>query len=319
MLQSGADTNTNKYNMLIPSPPHLPVLLSEVLTILKSGDEYQLHTLLDATLGAGGHSEALLREHPEMRHFLGVDRDPLAIEIAGRRLTNSQLLPVEAQFWQTAFSEVAVALQAEKIFCDAIILDLGVSSMQLDSESRGFSLRFNAPLDMRMDPSQSLTAHTIVNKFSAKDLARLLEAGDVPRPAQVAASICMARAKTPINTTDQLIAVTRSKLGPRKKTHPATLLFQALRISVNSELIELGMALEQLTDRLTVGGKLIVISFHSLEDRLVKFAFKELSQTGYFNLLTRKPLQASREERRANPKSRSAKLRAIEKIAKGGA
>lgn len=304
--------------MLIPSPPHLPVLLSEVLTILKSEDEFQLHTLLDATLGAGGHSEALLGEHREVRQFFGVDRDPLAIDIATKRLTVAGILPVKARFWQTAFSEVAVALQTEDIFCDAILLDLGVSSMQLDSESRGFSLRYNAPLDMRMDPSQSLTAHLIVNKFSARDLARLLRAGDVPRSAQIAASICRARAKAPIDTTDQLIAATRSKLGPRKKTHPATLLFQALRIAVNSELTELSRALQQLTARLEVGGKLVVISFHSLEDRLVKFAFKELSQTGCFSLLNRKPLQASREERRINPKSRSAKLRAIRKIANGG-
>lgn len=300
--------------MSAPSLPHLPVLLSEVLTILNSENGYQLRTLVDATLGAGGHTEALLRAHPEIRHLIGVDRDPSAIQIARERLEGACVLPAKAQFWQIAFSKLAEQLRACDLLCDAVILDLGVSSMQLDSVSRGFSVRFEATLDMRMDPNQHLTARHIVNKFSVDRLAQLLRAGEVPRARSIASSICRARAASPIKTTHQLISATRSKLGPRKKTHPATLLFQALRIAVNDELIELVRALESLAHQLRVGGKLVVISFHSLEDRLVKLALKELGQTGGFRLLVRKPLRASPQEQRANPKSRSAKLRAIERI-----
>ncbi len=293
------------------SSPHIPVLLEEVLTIFKRCDGYQMHILLDATLGAGGHAGALLREHGEVQQFIGGDRDPHALDLARHQLAGAKLLPSDALLWHCNFAQIPERLHSLNIQCDAALVDLGVSTMQLTSTTRGFSLHGDAPLDMRMDPDQDLTAAKILNQTPQKKLEDMLRESEVRGFRRLAAAICHGRQSGPIQTTDQLLKIVSPHLGPRKKIHPATLLFQALRIAVNQELVFLGDALKGLAHSLSVGGRLAAISFNSLEDRIVKFAFKELCFSEEFYLVTPKPLVPGPLECRRNRRCRSAKLRAI--------
>jgi 16S rRNA (cytosine1402-N4)-methyltransferase len=275
--------------------PHVPVLLAQVLELFA---RRTLRRFCDGTLGAGGHAAALLEAHPELEEYVGIDRDPVALEIAARRL----------ELWKNKVTLVRAAFadMPEGPF-DGILLDIGVSSMQLDTPTRGFSFKGGGELDMRMNPDDALTAYDVVNHWSRKELLQLCEEGEVPRGHRVVDAIIAAR---PIETTDELAEIVRPVIGRAGRSmDPATLLFQALRMAVNDELGQLRSVLPLAMQRLAPHGRLAVISFHSLEDRIVKNTFRASGMT----LVTKKPLVATQEEIRRNKRARSAKLRCVEK------
>ena len=305
---------------------HLPVLLEEVVRFFEG---CRLETFLDATLGAGGHSAALLEAHPEMRRLIGIDQDPVARKIASERLSPwAQKLQITAG----NFSDIAAILEEAQVTqLDGILFDLGVSSMQLDQPDKGFSFMQEGPLDMRMDPSMALTAKEIVNEWPEKELGKIFrEYGEEKRWRRAAAAIASARAVKPFETTFDLAKVLKEALPSyyKKGLHPATLVFQALRLCVNDELGAIKRALPAAMNALRKGGRLCVISFHSLEDRIVKQAMhyaasdKEscsgiggifLDKEPQVRLLTRKPIIPSIAEIERNPRCRSAKLRVIQR------
>jgi len=258
-------------------------------------------TVIDATVGAGGHAEALLDAGVE--RVIGLDRDPEAIELATRRL---------ARFGErfTAVPTRFSMLPAENRV-DGVLYDLGVSSMQLDRPDRGFSYRASGPLDMRMGPDGE-RAVDLVNEASEEELARIVfEYGEERRSRRVASAIVRARSRAPIQTTDELAGVVASALGARRGgPHPARRTFQALRIAVNRELEELSASLPRAVEALAPGGRVVAISYHSLEDRIVK---RFLNQREDLQVLTKKPLTPSKGEAARNPRSRSGKLRAAER------
>jgi len=258
-------------------------------------------TVIDATLGAGGHAEALLDAGVE--RLIGVDRDPEAIALAGSRLERfgERFTAVRTRFSQ---------LPAENRV-DGVLYDLGVSSMQLDRPERGFSYRASGPLDMRMGPDAE-SAMDLVNEASEEELARIVfEYGEEHRSRRVASAIVRARSRAPIRTTDELARVVASALGSRRGgPHPARRTFQALRIAVNRELEELSASLPRAVEALAPGGRVVAISYHSLEDRIVK---RFVNAREDLEILTKKPLRPSSAEAAANPRSRSAKLRAAER------
>jgi 16S rRNA (cytosine1402-N4)-methyltransferase len=273
-------------------------MVGEVLRFLG-----EARTVLDLTLGAGGHAEALL--DAGVGRVIGVDRDPEAIEVAGVRLARfgDRFDAVRARFSQ---------LPAENRV-DGVLMDLGVSSMQLDRAERGFSYRREGPLDMRME-SDGESAMDLVNSVPEQELARIIfEYGEERGSRRVAAAIVRARARAPIATTDELARVVAGALGARRGgPHPARRTFQALRIAVNRELEELAATLPRAAGLLAPGGRLVAISYHSLEDRTVK---RFLTGREDLETLTKKPLTPSTRERERNPRSRAAKLRAAEKKA----
>jgi len=282
----------------VEEPGHAPVMVDEVLRFLAGAG-----TVIDATLGAGGHAEALLASGVE--RVIGLDRDPEAIELATRRLAGygERFTAV-----QTRFSH----LPAENRV-DGVLYDLGVSSMQLDRPERGFSYRASGPLDMRMGPDGE-RAMDLVNEASEEELARIVfEYGEERRSRRVASAIVRARSRAPIETTDELARVVASALGARRGgPHPARRTFQALRIAVNRELEELSDSLPRAADALAPGGRVVAISYHSLEDRIVK---RFLLAREDLDVLTKKPLTPSSAEAARNPRARSAKLRAAERRA----
>ena len=275
---------------------HEPVMVDEVLRFLG-----QATTVMDMTLGSGGHAEALLASGVE--RVVGLDRDPVAIELATARLARfgERFAAV-----QTRFSDVPAENRV-----DGVLYDLGVSSMQLDRPERGFSYRADGPLDMRMGPDGE-RAMDIVNTAPEEELARMVfQYGEERRSRRVAAAIGRARSRSPIETTDELAGVVASALGARRGgPHPARRTFQALRIAVNRELEELAASLPRAVDILAPGGRVIVIAYHSLEDRIVK---RFLNDAPDLEILTKKPLRPSAVEAARNPGARSAKLRAAER------
>jgi 16S rRNA (cytosine1402-N4)-methyltransferase len=277
---------------------HEPVMVAEVLRFLDGAS-----TVIDATLGAGGHAEALLTAGVE--RVIGLDRDPEAIEFATRRLAGfgERFTAVQTRFSQ---------LPAENRV-DGVLYDLGVSSMQLDRPERGFSYRADGPLDMRMGPDDE-RAMDVVNEASEEELARIVfEYGEERRSRRVASAIVRARSRAPIRTTDELARVVASALGARRGgPHPARRTFQALRIAVNRELEELSASLPRAVEALAPGGRVVAISYHSLEDRIVK---RFVNGREDLDALTKKPLTPSAEEAARNPRARSAKLRAAERRA----
>lgn len=308
---------------------HIPVLLNQILQIFK---EQLLITFVDGTLGAAGHSSAILQNHPEIEQFVGIDQDPIAREIAQKTLIpwGEKVKIIAANFSQLA--EILNERGIKKV--DGILLDLGVSSMQFDRDEKGFSFQRDGPLDMRMNPDQSLTAKEIVNEWPEKEIGRILrEYGEEKRWKLIAKAIVKQRQVRPFETTKDLVNFLDPMLrkpSRKKEIHPLTLVFQALRIAVNQELEHLEKVLPQAFNHLEVGGILAIISFHSLEDRLVKHFMQKLASNkvntsglggGLFLdkpqealILTPKPLSADNQEIQANPRSRSAKLRAIRKI-----
>ena len=307
---------------------HLPVLLAESLQFLRpeTGGLF-----IDATLGLGGHSEAILRSSPDTK-VIGIDQDSEALNHARARLTAfGQRIDVN----HGNFSEIGkIVREAELGEPDGILADLGVSSLQLDSETRGFSFRFDAPLDMRMNPSEGgQTAAELLAKMSQDELANIIyRYGEERHSRKIAKWIIEKRENgEPVTTTFELANLVRRavRTSPKDKTHPATRTFQALRIAVNDELEILGRFIEDSVDILKTKGVLAVITFHSLEDRIVKQAFQRLSgkcqcpprlpqcvcgAVKKVEILTRKPVIPGESERNQNPRSRSAKLRACRKL-----
>lgn len=288
---------------------HVPVLLEAVLQYLdpKEGESY-----LDLTAGYGGHASAILERTGSLTSVL-VDRDQNAVKVLQEKYGESA--DVRRQDFLSASRELLAGGQQ----FDIILADLGVSSPHLNEGNRGFAISSNGPLDMRMDQTQSLTAADIVNSYTEADLADLLRRyGEEPKAGQIAEAIVRAR---PIETTEQLAAIAKQVWPGRSRVHPATRTFQALRIAVNDELGQLEQALPLWFELLKPGGRLGVISFHSLEDRLVKQAFAEVAGERYdaeLRLLTRRPIVAEPSELVFNPRARSAKLRAAVKIKKKG-
>lgn len=287
--------------------PHKPVLLREVLKVFEGKS---LRLFFDGTLGAAGHASALLEAHPEIERYIGCDRDPTALELAGAAL---KPWGEKVELVRGAYAELPRILKEKNISCiDGFLIDVGVSSMQLDQRERGFSFMGDAPLDMRMDPEGELTAEEIVNRYSEAELARILfEYGEERRSRQVAKAIVDARRKKKIRTTKELVEIIKP-VATRGRLHPATLVFQALRIVVNDELGQLEKGLKGAIQHTSPGGRIAAISFHSLEDRIVKNVFRDAREEVL--ILTKKPIGPSAEEMRANPRSRSAKLRAAERI-----
>jgi 16S rRNA (cytosine1402-N4)-methyltransferase len=305
---------------------HVPVLLDEVLGLLAGPD---VRTVLDATLGGGGHAEALLARAPGIGLLVGLDRDEEAVQRAARRLDRfgDRVKAVKSHF--ADMGEVLDAMGLRKV--DAVLMDLGMSSFQLADGERGFSFQKDGPLDMRMDKSFHMTASDVVNGYSEQKLTSIFrEYGEEPAAKRIARAIVRERAVEPITSTVQLAGIVESAAPRRGKPgiHPATRVFQAIRIAVNGELARLHEAVETAVDRLNPGGRLAVISFHSLEDRIVKNAFLDMAgrcvcPPGFpvcacgrrerVKILTRKPVQPGENEVAQNPRARSAKLRAVEK------
>lgn len=306
---------------------HLSVMPEETIRLL--GCE-KIGTYVDGTLGGGGHTADILRANPGNR-VIGIDRDLEALDAARQALAE---FGGRVTFVRDDFRDIKkIIREAGEAAVDGILLDVGVSSYQLESPERGFSFRMDAPLDMRMDTRQATTAADLVNTLEEDELERVFrEFGEEAFAARIAKAIVAARTRRPVETTGELaqivlFAVPRKFHG--KRIHPATKVFQALRIAVNDELESLRKAIAGGFEVLRTGGRMAVISFHSLEDRIVKSAFREFS-TGCIcpprlpmcvcgrkpaaKLLTRKAVTASMEELERNPRARSAKLRAIEKL-----
>jgi 16S rRNA (cytosine1402-N4)-methyltransferase len=287
---------------------HEPVLMSEVMALLdvKPGGSY-----VDGTLGLGGHSAEILRRCAPDGSLLGFDRDPGAL---GHARASLSVFGDRARFVHARYSDIPEQVAPRTV--DGVLLDLGVSSMQLDDAARGFSFRNDGPLDMRMNPQDERTAADVVNRTGEKELADLIyQLGEERASRRIARAIVRARERAPITTTVELARIVRGAAhrGGRWGIDPATRTFQALRIHVNGELSELEASLRPIAERLKDRGRLAVISFHSLEDRIVKQTFAQLRREG-FQLLTKKPLQAGDAEVARNPRARSAKLRAIERV-----
>ncbi len=299
---------------------HVPVLLNqaiEFLAVQRGG------TYIDATLGLGGHSWEIAKRLGALGRLIGFDKDPAALERARERLTSPP--PELAADWpqielvHASFAEVAQHVAPAS--ADGLLADLGVSSMQLENAGRGFSFQADGPLDMRMNTQSGLTAEQVVNRFDERELAdAIYEFGEERRSRRIARAIVRAR---PIRTTAHLAEVVSAAARPMNQSrhgggriHPATKTFQALRILVNRELDDLRDLLSSaaVPQVLKKGGRLVVISFHSLEDRIVKDALREGSHNGVFCVLTKKPATADEEEIDRNPRARSAKLRAAERI-----
>jgi 16S rRNA (cytosine1402-N4)-methyltransferase len=307
---------------------HVPVLLKEAIDFLavRRGGTY-----LDATVGLGGHSYEIAKRLGAPGHLIGLDKDPAALEIAREKLVVGEEHVVarwplvvgqdQPHDWpmielhHTSFADFANdRRRTTNDGFDGILADVGVSSLQFDDPARGFSFQAEGALDMRMNPQAELTAEQVVNHSDERELADVIyEFGEERRSRRIARAIVRSR---PIRTTVQLADVVSAAARPMKheRIHPATRTFQALRIFVNRELDELRGLLEAAPRMLKPGGRVVIISFHSLEDRIVKDAFREGVKQGHYRILTKKPVTPAEEEIDRNPRSRSAKLRAAERI-----
>lgn len=322
---------------------HLPVLLTETVDLLRPALDGG-GIWVDCTLGLGGHAAAVLAACPEAR-LVAIDRDPAALAEARRRLTewSGRIDFVLAPFssMERSLGDLGIA-KVQGVFAD-----LGVSSLQLDDAGRGFSFRHDAPLDMRMgrpesqaeeteEAAEELTARVVVNEYPEEELARIfMEYGEEQQARRIARGIGKARVEKPIETTGELARLIeglkpqdfRRPREGKKKLHPATQVFQALRIEVNQELEELEQLLDQATNLLDANGRLVVISYHSLEDRLVKHTLRDLAsgeiepitgrpraETQVLEVLTRRPVRPSEQEVAGNPRARSARLRAARRL-----
>jgi 16S rRNA (cytosine1402-N4)-methyltransferase len=304
-------------NIRTPSPgEHLPVLLDEMLHWLRptGGGRF-----VDATVGSGGHASALLAASSPDGRLLGIDADPVAVDVARSRLApfGDRVMVVNA-----SFRELPCVIEATAFGpVDGIVMDLGISSRQLDVGGRGFSFRRDEPLDMRFDPSRGESAAELVNRAEESEIADILyQYGEEHRSRRVARAIVRQRQRAPIATTRDLVHAVEYALGPKRgRIHPATKTFQALRIAVNDELGALEGALPAAARLLKPGGRLAVISFHSLEDRRVKQFFRAGgADEAPLAELTRKPIVPSDAEADQNPRARSAKLRVAERKHVGG-
>jgi 16S rRNA (cytosine1402-N4)-methyltransferase len=307
---------------------HIPVLLDEALTLLypERGGVF-----VDGTLGGGGHAEAVLRRLPESGRLIGIDRDEEALCAAKERLGvfGGRFTALHGNFFN--MKELLAAEGVHK--AAGILLDLGVSSYQLDTPGRGFSYKYDAPLDMRMDQGAALTAYDVINTYPEEQLARVIwEYGEERFSRRIARRIVCARAEKPVETTLELAGIVKAAIPAKFRNepqHPARRTFQAVRIEVNEELKGLDGAVEEACDLLQKGGRLCIITFHSLEDRIVKQAFRRFEnpctcppsapicicgKKPKAKILTKKPLTCSDREEAENPRSSCAKMRCIQRI-----
>lgn len=286
-------------------PTHVPVLYNAVLEFLAP---HPNRKYIDATLGAGGHAAGILEASAPSGRLLGIDVDPDALVVAAKNLSRfgDRVVLVHANFSQL----YRVAAANGFVPANGILLDLGLSSMQISNDARGFSFRSTGALDMRFNPGDATTAADLVNALPEDELANLIfEYGEERASRRIARGIVHAR---PITSASQLAAVIEKAIGRRGRFHPATLTFQALRIAVNRELQVLEETLPQIVETLAPRGRAVIIAYHSLEDRLVKNFFRESKE---LNVLTKHPVRPARAEIIANPRARSAKLRAAERVA----
>jgi 16S rRNA (cytosine1402-N4)-methyltransferase len=312
--------------MLTSVPTHQPVMLDRCVELLRPSST---RVFIDATLGLGGHAEALLAASEPDGRVIGLDRDPAALALASERLARfgDRLVAVAASF--ADLGRVAEELGLDAV--DGVLYDLGVSSLQLDEPERGFSYRHDAPLDMRMDTGGGPTAADVVNTYPRAELARVLRAyGEERFAGRIARFVDEARRRAPVRTTGELVDLIKAAVpaaARRSGPHPARRTFQALRIEVNGELAALEASLPQAIDLLAPAGRVVVLSYHSLEDRIVKRTFAEAAgrapavagpplpaAPARLRLLTRRPETPDAAEIAANPRAESAKLRAAEKL-----
>lgn len=287
---------------------HIPVLAQEIADLLLLNPD---GVYIDGTLGLGGHTRFFLECLGPNARMLGFDKDAEALEIAKERVNDPRLSVFHASYTEASakLKELGVA------GADGALFDLGLSSYQLDNPARGFSIQANGPLDMRFDLNAPLNAADIVNTWSLAELERIIkDYGEDYHAAKIALAIMTARKTERIETTARLKQIVESVLPRQGKTHPATQTFQALRIAVNKELETVETVLNALPALLNRGGRAAVLTFHSLEDRLVKIHFKNLAQSGGWKLVNKKVITPVYEEVRRNPRARSAKLRVIERV-----
>ena len=298
---------------------HVPVMVEEVCGMLSAHGPL---AFVDVTLGTGGHAGAMLRA--TSARMLGIDRDEAALAVARERLAE---FGDRVTLHRADFSEIGAVMKqsgfdrADAGFdgADAILADLGMSSYALDDPERGFSFRLDGPLDMRMDNRQTLRAYDLVNEEGAEELARIIYTyGEERGSRRIAKFIVEARRKAPIETTGELRAIVEHALGAHRRAgaHPATRTFQALRIAVNREMESLAALLRDGPAMLNPGGRMLVISYHSLEDRPVKERFRELARGDEYTAIARKVIKPSAAETARNPRARSARLRCIERSAR---
>lgn len=295
---------------------HIPVLLEEVLDLLnvREGRRY-----IDATLGLGSHSLGILERGGKV---LGIEVDRASLVEARRRIGPACRRGRESEsrgikFVRGNFRDIGkIAATHGFVSCDGVLFDLGMSSWQLEESGRGFTFQQDEPLDMRMDEDLAVTAADLLNGLGRNELANFFQKyGEEQSARRIASAIVRARSLKSIRTTGDLVRIIEEVKGRKRgRLHPATKVFQALRIAVNDEINNLRLALPQAFKILAAGGRLVVISFHSLEDREAKRFFKSLEQAGAGNVVTKKPVVPSRQETKENPRARSAKLRVIEKI-----
>lgn len=308
---------------------HVPVMLDRCLDLLAPAISRPGAVVIDGTLGMGGHSEAMLERFPDLT-LIGIDRDLMAHQLAGERLARfgDRFIPVHA-----VYNEIPRALKEAGVSTvDGVLFDLGVSSMQLDEHTRGFAYSYDAPLDMRMDKTEDLTAAIVVNEYDEGHLRRIIRQwGEEKFAARIAATIVAKRATTPFTTTGQLVKAIQEAVpvaAQRKGGHPAKRTFQALRIEVNHELDALEEAIPAAIDALNLGGRCVAMSYHSLEDKIVKSSFTARATSsapkGFpveleehkpeLKIITRGAEPPTEAEIEENPRAASAKLRAAEKI-----
>lgn len=290
------------------SSMHVPVLLKEAVEML---DVKESGIYIDATVGLGGHSAAILDAAGGSAILIGIDRDDAALSKASERLSDPRVRLRKAGFADMA--EVASEEGADSV--DGILFDLGTSMLQMKDMQRGFSFMSDSRLDMRMNPEQDLTAWDVVNRYTQEQIEKIVrEYGEEPFARRIARAIVSARKIKSIDTCAELGSLIQKACGRHGKTHPATRTFQALRIEVNRELDQLRRGLSESVRLLRSGGRLCVISYHSLEDRIVKNFIRDSAREGLLKVLTKKPVVPQRDEIRQNPSSRSAKMRGAEKI-----
>ncbi|QNM15600.1 MULTISPECIES: 16S rRNA (cytosine(1402)-N(4))-methyltransferase RsmH [Fusobacterium] len=309
----------------IISEYHIPVLYHECidnLVINKDG------VYLDCTLGGGGHSEGILKALSEKGRLISIDQDDQAIEFAKKRL---EKYGSKWMVFKNNFENLDIVLYSAGVDkVDGILMDIGVSSTQLDDPSRGFSYRYDTKLDMRMNQNSKLSAYEVVNEYSEEELARIIyEYGEERNSRKIARFICETRVEKPIETTGELVTIIKRAYPARAQKHPAKKTFQAIRIEVNRELEVLDRAIDKAIDALKVGGRLGIITFHSLEDRLVKNKFRDLATAckcppglpvcvcggkAKVKLITRKPIIPNGEEIEFNNRAHSSKLRVVERL-----
>lgn len=310
---------------------HVPVMLNRCLELLAPGFETLSPVVIDGTLGMGGHTEAMLERFPNLT-VIGIDRDPMAHRMAGERLARfgDRFKPVHA-----VYDDIERILNEMNLpGVDGVLLDLGVSSMQLDERERGFAYSYDAPLDMRMDSTEELTAAVVVNEYEENELRRIIRTyGEEKFAGRIASGIVQAREQKPLETTGELVSIIQKVVpvgAQRKGGHPAKRTFQALRIEVNHELEALERAVPAAIEALNVGGRIVAMSYHSLEDKVVKRAIAEKSRSsapkGFpveleehkpeLKVITRGAEPPTEAEIEENSRAASAKLRAAEKIKK---